>query len=234
MCTKAESLNKIGLFYGYIIAFEARNLEGLKDCDMGSPNLCENGAQFIRNYRARIIERYEHYSFNIAKYLGSQPAIFLIEPDFWQYYGNSGQAGGPLSGTEMRYLFDDIVSAIKKNLPNAFISWDISAWIGQDGMTQWWSFFKDSSQIDFIHTSGGQAHGELSNIKPNELSWSFMSQLTGKRIIADCGYGAGGGSSNNRDPWYDQWNVDNRINDGVISVTIAGSTRVPTYKPRLC
>ena len=38
-----------------------------------------------------------------------------------------------------------------------------------------------------MHTSGGQAHGETAEIKPNELKWSDVNQITGKRIIADCG-----------------------------------------------
>jgi hypothetical protein len=33
----------------------------------------------------------------------------------------------------MRALFDDIVRAIKQELPNARISWDISPWIGEVG-----------------------------------------------------------------------------------------------------
>ena len=45
--------------------------------------------------------------------------------------------GGTLSGEYMRALFDDFVKAIKAELPNAIISWDISAWIGVDGFTQW-------------------------------------------------------------------------------------------------
>jgi hypothetical protein len=44
-------------------------------------------------------------------------------------------------------------------LPNALISWDLSAWIGVDGMTKWWSYFKTASYIDFVHTSGGQGNG---------------------------------------------------------------------------
>jgi hypothetical protein len=86
----------------------------------------------------------------------------LIEPDFWQYYGDkTTQIGGALSGPQMRSLFDQIVQAIKKNLPNAAISWDISAWIGQAGMTTWWGFFSNSKDINFIHTSGGEANGNL-------------------------------------------------------------------------
>jgi hypothetical protein len=80
----AKSLNKIPLFYGYVIAHEARNLEGLRDCDDGTPNLCDYGAQYIRKNRARILERYNHHSFNIANIMGkTSTVIFLIEPDFW-------------------------------------------------------------------------------------------------------------------------------------------------------
>ena len=78
------------------------------------------------------------------------------------------------------------VKEIKAELPNALISWDISAWIGEPGFRTWWGFFQ-TAQIDFIHTSGGQARADLANLKPNELSWSFVSRTTGKKIIADCG-----------------------------------------------
>ena len=54
-------------------------------------------------------------------------------------------------------------------------------------MTTWWGFFKNSTNINFISTSGGQSHAELAVIVPNELTWSFMSSLTGKKIIADSG-----------------------------------------------
>ena len=87
----------------------------------------------------------------------------------------------------MRALFDDIASTIRNNLPNAFISWDISAWIGENGMTTWWGFFKSSSYINFISTSGGQSQGDSFQIVSNELNWNFMSNLTGKKIIADSG-----------------------------------------------
>jgi hypothetical protein len=46
----------------------------------------------------------------------------------WQYYGDAHQEGGPCTGAFMRQFFDDIAFAIKSELPNAKISWDISAW----------------------------------------------------------------------------------------------------------
>lgn len=38
----------------------------------------------------------------------------------------------------------------------------------------------------------------------------------------------------NRAPWYVQSNVDARIADGVVSVSLAGSNQNPTYKPKIC
>jgi len=182
------------VFYAYVIAFEARNAWGLKDCDMGEPNLCQRGCNYIRENRNRILERYDHHTSNIARIMGCNAfVVFLMEPDFWQFYGDRRQQGGNLSGQEMRTLFNDMVKMIKKNLPNAKISWDISAWIGEGGHNTWWGFFKDSKDIDFINTSGGRMHGELAELKPGELRWSFLSQSTGKKIIADSGYGIGGG-----------------------------------------
>jgi hypothetical protein len=162
-------------------------LQGLHDCNDASPNLCEQGADFIRNNRQHIIDRYLMHSYQFAKYLDSTTSkvVFLIEPDFYQYYSNANSNNNPLSGSEMRSLFDDISKAIKLNLPNAFISWDISPWAND--MSTWWSYFADSSDINYIHTSGGQNHGDLSTIQTSGLTWSYMSSLTDKKIIADSG-----------------------------------------------
>ena len=195
MLRKTVSLGKIPVFYAYIIAFEARNDWNLQDCNVGYPNLCQQGSKYIRENYDHIVERYKHQSSNIATYIGRNGfCVFLIEPDFWQYYGDTHtQEGGTLSGEQMRALYDDIAAAIKKNLPNAALSWDISAWIGQEGMKTWWEFFKSSTDIDFINTSGGEGQGGSSEFKPNELTWEFLSTVTGKKIIADSGYGVGGG-----------------------------------------
>jgi hypothetical protein len=130
---------KIPLFYAYVIAFEARNMMGLQDCDVDPQNnLCHYGAQFIRNNRAYLVGRYNYQASEISKIVGaSAKVVFLIEPDFWQYYGDPNQQGGGLTGAYMRSLFDDFVLAIKTHLPNAIISFDISAWLTQDGFKIW-------------------------------------------------------------------------------------------------
>jgi len=223
MLQKCKQYGKMPLFYAYVIAFEARAKFGFQDCDVHpTNNLCHNGANFIRNNRALLVSRYTHQATEIAKALGDRNAncVFVIEPDFWQYYGDATQQGGPLPGEYMRALFDDFAQAIRAQLPNAKISWDLSAWIREDGMQRWWGFFKTSPYIDFVHTSGGQGQGGSAEYKPGELKWSDFSRITGKRIIADCGYGVGGGLSNN----CGVWNLDNkkaRMADGVVALTSA-------------
>jgi hypothetical protein len=54
-------------------------------------------------------------------------------------------------------------------------------------MRTWWGYFSSSNYINFIHTSGGNAVASTSAIKPGERTYSFMSTLTGKKIIADTG-----------------------------------------------
>jgi len=56
--------------------------------------------------------------------------------------------------------------------------------------------------------------------KPGELTWSAFSRITGKRIIADCGYGIGGGASNNCGAWT-LANKQARANDGVVALSAA-------------
>ena len=178
---------KIPVMYGYVISFEAK-LKGIKDCDQGTPNLCQKGAKHIRENKNQILDSYRRQAKYIADELGTQrTTVFLIEPDFYQYYRKDGsqQEGGPLSGQEARAVFDGIVSAIKESLPNALISWDISPW-AQD-MSTWWGFFK-GAKIDFIHSSGGQHSLDNPKIQnSNPITWKQMSELTGKKIIADSG-----------------------------------------------
>jgi hypothetical protein len=76
--------NKIPLYYGYIIAFMARDEWGLQDCDVGTPSLCEKGSDYIRGNRAKIVAKYSNYASETAKRIGKNgESIWLIEPDFW-------------------------------------------------------------------------------------------------------------------------------------------------------
>ena len=73
---------------------------------------------------------------------------------------NGPQQGGTLTGPQMRSLFDQIVATIKTYLPNAAISFDISSWLQEYQMKQWWAYFADSPDIDFLHQVGGPNNGK--------------------------------------------------------------------------
>ena len=128
----AVKFNKTPVFYGYVIAFMGNDQWGLQDCDVGQPNLCQRGADFIRTKREEILSTYKLYAKQAAKIVGSEGEfIWLIEPDFWQYYvTNNGpfvQQNCGLSGKYMRELYDEISRTVKSELPNTKISFDISA-----------------------------------------------------------------------------------------------------------
>ena len=84
MLEYASKANKPVFFYTYIIPYEARNKNGITDCNTGHSNtLCTHGTKFIKENYNSILERYDHNSREIASYLGrnSNP-VFMIEPDF--------------------------------------------------------------------------------------------------------------------------------------------------------
>ena len=85
MIDECKKINKLPVFYSYIIAFEARQRQGLQDCDVSpTNNLCTRGSQFIKDNRALLVSRYTHWASKIAERLGkNSSAIFLMEPDFW-------------------------------------------------------------------------------------------------------------------------------------------------------
>jgi hypothetical protein len=84
MLKRCMEFNKIPVFYAYIIAFEARAMWGLQDCNMPGQNLCQRGCNFIRENRNHIISRYKHHASGIAQVYGKdKPVVFLMEPDFW-------------------------------------------------------------------------------------------------------------------------------------------------------
>ncbi len=228
---------KTPVFYSYIIAFTARRDWGLGDCDVsGSNNLCDRGANFIRQEWPRITGQYEKYASNAARVYGtSQPIIWLMEPDYYQY-SYSSQQGGGLSASELAQKMSELVSIVKRHLPNAKISLDISPWTPDQ--RAWFSAF-DMSDFSFMNTSGGRTDANSIYIRnENRTTWRSIYDITGKGIIADDGYGVGGGNTGHDDTWDDVNNLNARIADGVIAITQAdpkadwGST-IARIRPQL-
>ena len=209
---------KTPVYYSYIIAFTARRDWGLLDCDVGSPSLCERGAEYIRTRWSRITGQYEKYASETARIYGNRQIIWLMEPDYYQY-SYSSQQGGSLSFSELGQKMSELVGIIKRHLPNAIISMDISPW--NTNQSGWYGSF-NMSQFSYVNTSGGRTEANSSRIRNSDpATWSGIYNLTRKGIIADDGYGWGGGNIGHDATWDDPNNINARIADGVIAITQA-------------
>jgi hypothetical protein len=143
-----------------------------------------------------------------------------MEPDYIQY-ANSGQSGGGLSHEYLGTLMADLITAIKSVYPTARFSMDIAPWINDPA--PWYQKFNMAS-FSFMNTSGGRTEGGNSRIRMdnnNLVTWSQISTLTKKTIIADAGYGVGGACDGSGSSWWQASNIENRIKDGVVAVTNA-------------
>ena len=237
MLSKCKSDNKTPVLYSYIIAFTARRDMGLKDCDVGTPNLCQQGAKYIRENKSRITGQYEKYASGVKNSFGTtDPVIWLMEPDFFQYVSSAQEGTTELSSQEAGQLMKELVAIIKRNLPNAVISMDISPW--NTNQSGWFSSFT-MSDFTYMNTSGGRTDANSTKIRnENGTTWSSIHSVTGKCIIADDGYGVGGGSIGHDPTWDDVNNLNARIADGVIAITQASpkadwASTIRTIRPQL-
>ncbi|NLD98934.1 MAG: carbohydrate-binding protein [Fibrobacter sp.] len=207
---------KTAVFYSYIIAKAA----ALGDADVGG-KLNSLGAEWIRKNFNSVKNYYQDFAQNIAsKVKGSGiETIWLLEPDYYQY-ASGPQAPSPLSFSQAGDYLGQLIDIIKQQLPDAKIAIDISPWIQDQGNTQSWYNAMPLNKVDFLFTSGGQSQAQSSTIKAeNKMTWQGVSSATGKPVIADCGYGVGGGSTGHNAAWDDVNNLKARIADGIIAIT---------------
>ncbi|MEO6095279.1 MAG: hypothetical protein ABIW76_06275 [Fibrobacteria bacterium] len=209
---------KTPVYYSYIIAFTARRDLGLQDCNVGSPNLCQKGANFIRQKKDRILAQYAKYASETAKAWGTtEPIVWMMEPDYYQYAGETKQEGGPLSYPEAGNMMKDIVAKVRESLPNAVFSLDISPWIPD--AAKWYAAFK-MDDFTYINTSGGETDANNSRIRAgNAMTWKSIHDVTNKPIIADDGYGVAGSSTYHDATWDNVSNLNARIADGVVAIS---------------
>ena len=226
MLDRARETNATAVYYAYVIAMLARHLKGLKDCDVGTPSLCVHGADFVRQHERLILDTYGAYANSTAARVGrAARVVWLMEPDFHQY-AESTQRGGGLPQNHMVRLFVAMVARIKRHLPAAQISLDISPWVSDFGA--WIAPFLEHGSVDFLHTSGGRTTAAAARVRAQEegnlLTWAEAHRVSGLGIIADTGYGVGGGFETGRaleNAWSEWTNLRDRIADGVIAVTHA-------------
>ena len=208
----------------YISANYVKNQDKLCDCNVSGcagGDLCKYGAQYITQDWAAIVAAYTSNSTGFAGCLGGKPIIFEMEPDWYQYTG--GGQSQPFSPADAGTKMTALVNALKSSLPNAVFSLDISPWVapnnGSDGGKTWFSNF-DMSLFTFVNTSGGGTSAGTAKIRSsNNMTWATLHQASGKPILADTGYGAGGGSAGPDPAWDVVANINARIADGVVSIT---------------
>jgi len=207
----------------YVAAFYAKRHDNLKDCNASGAqqDLCTVGAGFITDNLAKIVATYESYAAGFAACYGTtRPIIFLMEPDFYQYTISNQQR--PWTADTAGMIMSMFVGAIRKHLPNAVFSMDISPWVapndGSDNGQQWYSHF-DMTQFTFINTSGGSTQADNARIRGDMMTWAGVSKVTGKPIMADTGYGVNGSSAGPDPAWDAPANINARIADGVVSIS---------------
>ena len=203
----------------YISANYVKGKYQLCDCNVAGcagGNLCTYGSQYITQEWANILAAYTSNSTGFAACLGGRPIIFEMEPDWYQYIG--GGQTQPWTAAQAGTNMTAIVNALKSSLPNAVFSMDISPWIAKNG-ADWYPNF-DMSLFTFINTSGGGTDANNVKIRANNsMTWAGVSQVTGKPILADTGYGANGAAAGEDANWNDPVNINARMLDGVISIS---------------
>lgn len=213
MASFCSSNDKTAVFYAYIIA----KTSGLGDADVGG-GLDAEGAAWLKDNFEQVKSVYESYASGIANHYGTEkPCIWLMEPDYYQYF--SGDQSVQLSFSDASDYMNELMDIVQSHLPNALFSLDISPW-NNDQQTYINSF--DIDRFSFMHTSGGRTEAGSERIRMdshNDVTWQEVSSISGKPVIADDGYGVGGGSTGHDETWDDANNLKARISDGVCAIT---------------
>jgi hypothetical protein len=208
------------VFYAYFIGFQACKVGTFCDCntDTDGHTLCTDGAQWIRNNRATIVNMYGQYAKKVYSVSPNKPVIWWLEGDFIQYSDTTQSM--PLSYAELGSLSRDITCAIKLNEPNAIVAVNHSPWITNDQSTGFWGA-QPMDVVDMVWVQGQGNTGTLPNsgsYNAQTATYTWLWQFTGRPIMAETSY-AGAGAD-------DLWtttsaaNIDARITSGVIGVNV--------------
>ncbi len=214
--------NSMVVFYTYFIAFQACEQGGFCDCNTSSPpNLCSNGAQWIRDNRAVIVNAYGQYAKAVYTNSPNKPVIWWLEGDFVQYtVGGGSTQSNPLSYAEAGQLARDITCAIKSNQPNAIVAMNHSPWNSDAVSKAFWAA-QPLEVLDLIWVQGPGDSDTLTNsgtYNVNTANYSWLHTFTGKKIMAETSFPGSGAA--------DRWsttsaaNINARIANGVIGVHV--------------
>ena len=229
----AGQSGKFVVFYTYIIGFQACKQGGFCDCNTHSkPNLCSNGAQWIRDNRAQIIRAYGEYARVAHQNSPNKPVIWWLEGDFIQYSYTTDQTN-PLTYAELGQLAKDITCAIKENEPGAIVAMNHSPWISDAQMKGFWGAMPP--EIDVVWLQGPGDSNVLNNSWAKTGCYDSLRKYVNRRpMMAETSYGTP-----------DRWttttvaNINKRIAQGVIAVhfnstpTSNDISKIASYRPQL-
>lgn len=207
--------NKIPYLYGYVAAGMARAELGLQDCNVGTPNLCQQGAIYLRQNQQRIGQRYSQIASQIAQVWGtSRPLLFHLEPDFFQYAQTfNTQQQNPLSLSEAQGILNDWIHRVKTVLPNAHIVLDVAPWDPNLGA---WFAGMNMAQVSYVGLVGKVFPASNAVIDANTYRDIFAA--AGKPIIVNTAYGPGGWSAGYQFSWDQRSNLEAVARSGVIAI----------------
>ena len=175
------------VFYTYIIGFQACLQGKFCDCDQNpnSPNLCTNGAQWIRENRATIVNAYGQYAKAVYANSPNKPVIWWLEGDFIQY--SYTKQSSPLRYEELGALARDITCAIKSNMPNAIVGMNHSPWITDPQAVGFWAAQpKDVLDLAWVQGAGDQDNFvNAGDYNSTSARFSWLHKFTGLKIMAE-------------------------------------------------
>lgn len=206
-----SNLARTPYIYSYIIAGMARSDWGLQDCNMSTTNnLCQRGAVYIRSNQSRIDQAYRQMAENLRNEWGtSRPLLLHMEPDFYQYFNDVNQAQ-PLTQAESWQFMNSWVAGIKSVLPNAVLVMDVSPW--NQNLAGWSSGF---TGFDYAGMVGKRFAADQAI---DGKTYQQMFQMTGKKLIVNGTYAAGGAMNSFDFSWTPRQTLQDRWNDGVAAI----------------
>jgi hypothetical protein len=203
----------------YVVAGLASAKEGLSDCNT-NPNpkktLCVGGANFIRKNKEEILNQYTKVALAIKSNYGSyKPILLHFEPDFYQYQDHT-QDGGRLTANELSEMMNSWTQIYKDTLPNAKLVMDVSSW--NYDLKYWSDKFKN---FDYGGMVGRRFEpletGKDSNGNKTK-TYKELIKLSGKPMIVNDSYGAGGKFLEYNSAWDNEELVKARFEDGVVAI----------------
>ena len=206
--------DKTPYFYAYIAAGKAKSAYGLHDCNVASPDLCHQGANFIRANSSAITQGYTDFANKIKQIYGTtKPVVIHPDPDFYQYTANTQQNGG-LTFAQIQGYMNQWTSAIKAVLPNSVLVMDISPWNNDiAGMASGLTNFDYAGLVGKRYPPSGV----------DGKTYAQISSMTGKKIILNDAHGVNGALMSYPYNWEDRITVQNAWNEGVVAVLMPGN-----------